>query len=125
MIRGCIWSLLTDQKLCGITNGISRLMVAPGFVNSNLYTIPGPFPFLGLGTVGGLPMLGQRVGLGLRGEEVVVLTPLSIDGEFGEAVSECERLKTSSSRRSARFFLIWVKTGARRGETVKVVGWWM
>ena len=70
-------------------------------------------------------MLGQRGCLGLRGEEVVVLTPLSIDGEFGEAVSECERLKTSSSRRSARFFLIWVKTGARRGETVKVVGWWM
>ena len=70
-------------------------------------------------------MLGQRVGLALRGKKGVALTPLSIDGEFGEAVSECEHLKTSSSRQSACFFLIWVKTGASRGETVKVVGWWM
>ena len=47
-------------------------------------------------------MLGQRVVLALRGEEVLkVLTPLSIDGEFGEALSECERLKTSSSHRSS------------------------
>ena len=39
-----------------------------------------------------LPMLGQRVGLAL---------PFLIDGEFGEALSECERLKTSSSHRSS------------------------
>ena len=95
---------------------------------------------MGLGAAFEVPLLGQRGCLGLRGEEVLVLTPLSIelrgeevlvltplsiDGEFGEAVSECERLKTSSSRQSACFLCSRVETGARRGETVKVVGWWM
>ena len=54
-----------------------------------------------LGTVGGLPMLGQRVGLGLRGEEVVVLTPLSMNGELNKAVSGCGELNSSSSHRSS------------------------
>ena len=83
---------------------------------------------LGEGPASWVPPFGSERLFGVeRGgsTSTSVLPPLSIDGEFGEAVSECERLKTSSSRRSARFFLIWVKTGARRGETVKVVGWWM
>ena len=59
-------------------------------------------------------MLGQRVVLALRGDEVVVLAPLSIDGEFGEALSECERLKTSSSHRSSHRAVFGAFQGSAR-----------
>ena len=46
-------------------------------------------------------MLGQRVVLALRGEEVVVLTPLSMNGELSKAVGGCGGLNSSSSHRSS------------------------
>ena len=73
------------------------------------------------GVVGELPMLGQRVVLALRVEEVRS-TPLSIDGEFGEAVSECEDLKMSFSHLCSHQSVLEVETGARAVGTTKAVG---
>ena len=64
-------------------------------------------------------MLGQTVGLALRGEEVVVLTPLSMNGELNKAVSGCGELKKSFSHRSSHRPVFGAFSGQRENGTIE------
>ena len=64
-------------------------------------------------------MLGLEGWSGVESGRRVTLTPLSIDGEFGEALSECGRLKTSSSHRSSHRAVFGAFSGKRENGPIE------
>ena len=64
-------------------------------------------------------MLGLEGWFGVERGRRGTLTPLSIDGEFGEALSECERLKTSSSHRSSHLAVFGAFSGQRENGPIE------
>ena len=74
---------------------------------------------------GRIPVVcGTPVGTSQDGYQIDLLGTHNRGGIY-EVSYGCEQSIWLSSRRNARFFFWGVKTVARRGETVKVVGWWM